>query len=43
MTAVWPIRSILSLLLWPTDPESESQLLQRLTVALRAQVTEHTR
>ncbi|WP_280460474.1 TetR/AcrR family transcriptional regulator [Nocardia carnea] len=32
LTGVWFIRSVLSLLLWPADAESESQLLQRFLI-----------
>ncbi len=37
VTAVWLIRSILSLLLWPTDADTEAQLVRRITISLLAQ------
>ncbi|NKY59243.1 TetR/AcrR family transcriptional regulator [Nocardia flavorosea] len=32
LVGIWFIRSVLSLLLWPTDAESEAQLLQRFLI-----------
>ncbi|WP_024803290.1 TetR/AcrR family transcriptional regulator [Nocardia sp. BMG51109] len=32
LTGTWFIRTVLSLLLWPTDAETESQLLQRFLI-----------